>query len=141
MNNFKATSPTGEIFEYSASLPDPVHLTTGWRCEQIIVATASPDAPAPESDTKKYGGRRMLTKLEFIELLGDAAYQGILTMAKVSVQIEAWVKKMEMTTPDENGYSVNLDDQRTQAGVMAIGMALEMQGIVGADWVSEVLHG
>jgi hypothetical protein len=140
MNTFRATSPEGVITEYDAALPDPEHLTPGWRCEQIIIATASPDAPV-EVDTRKYGGRRLLTKLEFIELLGDAAYQGVLTMAKASVQIEAWVKKMELTTPDADGYSVNLDDPRTQGGVTAIGMALEMQGIVTVDWVSEVLNG
>lgn len=141
MNTFRATSPEGVITEYEAALPDPEHLTPGWRCEQIIVAEPSPDDPEQEVDTRKYGGRRLLTKLEFIELLGDVAYPAILTMAKASVQIEAWMKKLELTTPDADGYSINLDDLRTQGGITAIGMALEMQGIVTADWVSEVLNG
>lgn len=140
MNTFRATSPEGVITEYDAALPDPEHLTAGWKCEQIIIAEASPDVPV-EIDTRKYGGRRMLTKLEFIELLGDAAYPAILTMAKASVQIEAWMKKLELTTPDADGYSINLDDPRTQGGITAIGMALEMQSVVGADWISGVLRG
>jgi len=140
MNTFRVTSPEGIVTEYEATLPDPEHLTPGWRCEQIIIAAASPD-DLVEVDTRKYGGRRLLTKLDFIELLGDAAYPAILTMAKASVQIEAWMKKMELTTPDADGYSVNLDDPRTQGGVAAIGAALEMQGVVDTNWVSGVLNG
>ena len=140
MNTFRATSPSGEVTEYDAALPIPEHLTAGWKCEQIIIAEPSPDDPV-EVDTRKYGGRRMLTKLEFIELLGDVAYPTILTMAKASVQIEVWMKKLELTTPDADGYSVNLDDPRTQGGITAIGMALEMQEIVDADWVGSVLNG
>jgi hypothetical protein len=138
MPTFKSTSPEGAVSEYAADLPDPLHLQAGWRLEQIIAIEAAPDAPV---DTRKYGGRRLLTKLEFVELLGDAAYVGILTLAKASVQIEAWVKKMELTTPDAYGYSVNLDDPRTSGGVIAIGMALEAQGIVDSIWADGVLNG
>jgi hypothetical protein len=144
MPTFKATSPEGVITEYDATLPEPEHLQAGWRLERVIISEPpvyTPESPEPEPDSRMYGGRRLLTKLEFIELLGDAAYQGILIMAKASIQIEAWVKKMELTTPDADGYSINLDDPRTQGGITAIGTALEMQGVVGADWIGEVLNG
>jgi hypothetical protein len=88
-----------------------------------------------------YGGRRRVTKLEFVELLGDAAYGAILAMAKQSLQVEAWVKKMELATPEPDGTSIDLDDPRTQAGVQALGMVLEQQGVVSADWAEGVLRG
>ena len=137
---FRATSPDGVVSEYEADSPQPEHLTAGWKLSEVISADTPPELQAPV-DTRKYGGRRRLTKLEFIELLGDAAYQGVLSMAKVSVQVEAWVKKMELTTPDAEGYSVDLDDPRTSGGIIAISMALEAQGIVNANWSSGVLNG
>jgi hypothetical protein len=97
------------------------------------------DEPSPVQTV--YGGRRRVTKLEFIELLGDAAYGAILAMAKQSLQVEAWVKKMELATPEPDGTSIWLDDPRTQAGVQALGMVLEQQGVVSADWAEGVLRG
>jgi hypothetical protein len=97
------------------------------------------DEPSPVQTV--YGGRRRVTKLEFIELLGDAAYGAILAMAKQSLQVEAWVKKMELATPEPDGTSIDLDDPRTQAGVQALGMVLEQQGVVSADWAEGVLRG
>jgi len=84
-------------------------------------------------------GKRRLTKLEFIEKLGDAAFVAILQMAKSSTQIEAWVEKMKLTTPDPDGTSVDLDDERTQFGVAAIGSALVQMGVVEAGWADGVL--
>lgn len=137
---FRATSSEGIVSEYEADSPQPEHLSAGWKLSEVISADTPPELQPP-ADTRKYGGRRLLTKLEFIELLGDAAYQGILSMAKMSIQIEAWVKKMELNTPDAEGYSVDLDDPRTSGGVIAISMALEAQGVVDANWENEVLNG
>lgn len=139
MPHYRATAQDGTIIEYDAALPDPEHLGEGWRCESITEVTPAPNAP-DSSPQPVYGGRRTLTKLEFIELLGDAAYAAILTAMKTSIQIEAWVKKMELATPDANGHSVDMDDPRTQAGVMAIGMMLEAQGVVESGWAEGVLN-
>lgn len=84
-------------------------------------------------------GPRRLTKLQFIDRLGDPAYLAILTMAKTSVEIEAFVKRFEMATPDADGASVDLDDPRTIAGVTTIGSVLEAQSVVTAGWAQGVL--
>lgn len=96
--------------------------------------------PEPPVQTM-FGGRRRLTKLEFVALLGQAAYVAILAMAKQSIEVEAWVKMLELATPEEDGSSVNLDDPRTQAGIVGIGGALGQAGVVGADWAQGVLNG
>lgn len=82
-----------------------------------------------------------LTKLQFIDRMGDAAYKAVLQMAKADVDVEAFVKRFEMATPEADGTSVDLTDPRTVAGVMAIGAALQAMGVVGANWASEVLNG
>ena len=82
-----------------------------------------------------------LTKLQFIDRMGDAAYKTVLQMAKTNVDVEAFVKRFEMATPEADGTSVDLTDPRTVAGVTAIGAALHTMGVVGGDWASEVLHG
>jgi hypothetical protein len=141
MPTFKATDPDGNITEYEAATPIPEHLGAGWRLEELVTVVPVIDPDVPPEPVTMYGGRRRITKLEFVELLGDAAYAAILTMQKQSVQVEAWVKKMELTTPDADGNSVNLDDPRTQAGVMALGMMLEAEGVVAEGWAEGVLNG
>jgi hypothetical protein len=84
---------------------------------------------------------RRLSKLQFIERLGDAAYLTILGMAKVSVEVEGWVKKLEYATPEPDGTSIDLSNPVTIAGVEAIGTILEAQGVVAAGWAQGVLHG
>ena len=85
--------------------------------------------------------KRRLTKLEFIERLGDAAFAAVLEMAKVSPELNAWVEKVKMATPDQDGTSVNLDDPRTIAGVNALEPALIAQGVVASGWADGVLNG
>jgi len=86
-------------------------------------------------------GPRRLTKLQFIDRLGDAAYVAILTMAKTNVLVEAFIRRFEMTTPEADYTSIDLDDPRTVAGVTQIGEALEAAGVVGAGWAERVLNG
>lgn len=96
-----------------------------------LVEGAAPTAP---SVTR-------LTKLQFIDRMGEAAYVAVLQMAKTHVEVEAFVKRFEMATPEADGTSVDLTDPRTVAGVTAIGSALQAAGVVSATWASEVLHG
>lgn len=99
--------------------------------------TALPEEDAPVPVVIK----RRLTKLEFIERLGDAAFAAVLEMAKVSPELNAWVEKVKMATPDPDGTSVDLDDPRTIAGVNALEPALIAQGVVAAGWADGVLNG
>lgn len=82
-----------------------------------------------------------LTKLQFIDRMGDAAYKTVLKLAKADVDVEAFVKRFEMATPEADGTSVDLTDPRTVRGVTDIGAALHAMGVVGENWSSEVLHG
>ena len=48
MPSFKAThNTTGEVLDYEAALPQPEHLGTDWRLEEVIAAVSNPDEPAP----------------------------------------------------------------------------------------------
>lgn len=137
MPHYRATpTPSGSAVEYDAEMPQPEHLGDDWVLEAIFEATPSPDAPPPQPS-----GPRRLTKLQFIERLGDAAFVAILQMAKQSAEVEAFVERFRLTTPDPDGTSIDLDDARTAAGVAAIGAALLQMGVVAADWADEVLHG
>ena len=138
--SFKATyKTTGEVVEYDTPLPLPEHLTTDWRLEEVSIAAVAPDAPAaPET---MYVGRRRLTKQEFLDLLGDAAVTFILSAAKTDIEVEKWVKRLDLTTPDPDGTSIDLDDPRTVAGVATIGAAMASLGVASAEWVQGVLNG
>ena len=138
--SFKAThKTTGDVIEYDTPLPLPEHLTEEWRLEEVSIATVAPDAPAvPET---MYGGRRRLTKQEFLDLLGDAAVTFILSAAKTDIEVEKWVKRLDLTTPDPDGTSIDLGDPRTVAGVATIGAAMASLGVVSAEWVQGVLNG
>jgi len=131
---------TGDVTEYSASAPDPVHLSPPWECFLVESATAPSTPPPTTTPTSVFGGRRRLTKLEFIQLLG-AAYTDILALAKTNIQVESWVKRLELATPDADGTSVDLDDPRTQAGVRWMEGVLIGAGKVSAGWADGVLNG
>lgn len=140
MTAFRATDlSAGQITEYEAAAPDPQHLESGWRLEEISTASIAPDAP-PVVPTV-YGGRRRLTKQEFFDLLGNAAVGFLLTAAKSSVEIEAWIKRLDLVTPDPDGTSVDLDDHRTIAGTMQLGQLMFANGVVPEDWAQGVLNG
>jgi len=144
MNHYRATHrQTGEVAEYDAALPQPEHLAEPWAVERIEAAYVAPPDPEHPPDTRKFGGRRRVSKLEFVQLLGDQAYGAILAMAKQSIAIEAWVKLLELATPESDGTSIDLDDPRTQGGVQAIGSALQQAQAVadGAAWAAGVLNG
>jgi hypothetical protein len=75
--------------------------------------------------------------LEFIDLLTDTEYATILGAARESVAIEAWIKKLELATPNDDGTSIDLDDPRTQGGVQALGLI----GLLGDGRAEEIMRG
>lgn len=117
----------------ATDFPDAVDVTDadprpgpGWGYDgATFTPAASPAAP----------GSRRITKLDLINRLTDAEYIGILTAAKSSVEVEAWVKKLEMSTPDPDGTAIDLDDPRTIAGVQG----LEDSGLIGPGRAAIVL--
>ena len=136
MPNFRAThKQTGDVVEYVQALPDQDHLTEDWRLEEIMEAYIAPPDPEAPIDTHMFGGRRQLTKLEFVALLG-ADFTASLSAAKQSVDVEAFVMMVTLATPDANGYAVDLDDPR-----MAALHQLEQAGILGVGRAEEILNG
>jgi hypothetical protein len=138
MPTFRATNlETQEVTEYEANQPQELHRGEGWWLEDVSEGIPSPEDAAQPPDTRRYGGRRRLSKLEFIDLLTDTEYATILGAARESVAIEAWIKKMELATPDDDGTSIDLDDPRTQGGVQA----LELIGLIGEGRAEVILNG
>ena len=136
MPNFRAThKQTGEVVEYDQPLPPPEHLTDDWRLEEVVEAYVAPADPGVPVDTRMFAGRRRLTKLEFVALLG-ADFTAILSAAKVSVDVEAFVMMVTLATPDPDGYSIDLDDPRMQALYQ-----LEAAGVLGSGRAQEILNG
>ena len=84
--------------------------------------------------------KRRLTKLELIGRMGEAVFVSIIGMAQQSVEIAAWVEMVRMTTPEMDGTSIDLDDQRTLAGLNALEPVLVAQGIVSAGWAAGVVE-
>ena len=80
-------------------------------------------------------GRRQLTKLEFVALLGPD-FTSILAAAKTSVDVESFVMMVTLAAPDPDGYSIALDDPRIQALHQ-----LEQAGVLGAGRAQEILNG
>lgn len=127
----KATGKT--VYAYSADAPTPfdgMAFDTHTHIAEVAINE--------NGSINQLPGRR-LTKLQFIDRLGDAAYATILQLARTEVTVEAFVKRFEMATPDPDGTSIDLDDPRTAAGVTAIGAALEAMGVVAAGWATSVL--
>lgn len=57
-----------------------------------------------------------LTKLQFVELLGEA-YVNILAAAKQSPVVDAWYQKFMMASVEPDGTSIDTSDPRTIAGI------------------------
>lgn len=135
MSTFRATNQdTGEVVEYAAAAPQPAHQAAPWTVEQLVSLAPNPADPV---DTRRYGGRRMLSKVELIALFSDTEYAGILIAAKQSAAIEGWIKKLDYATPDAYGHAVDLDSANMQAGIRA----LETAELLAAGRAAEVLNG
>ncbi|MBA4340894.1 MAG: hypothetical protein C0423_01950 [Methylibium sp.] len=123
-----------KVYEYSHTEPVSwvgMEFGTHDHTEKVEVIEPAPGTRGP----------RRLTKQQFIDRLGDPAHKAILQMADASLDVRAFVHRFENLTPDPDGTSVDLDDPRTIAGVMAIGPALVAAGVVSADWAQGVLNG
>jgi hypothetical protein len=124
MPTFKATSPSGEIIEYTDTLPDPEHLQAGWRLEQIIIAEASPDAPEPVPVGK------VMTKLEYLRRFTQEERITIRTVAASNPVLADYMALLELA------QEVDTNDPDTKAAVMV----LEGAGLIAAGRGVEILY-
>lgn len=120
------------VYQYQAEAPIEWSGMGFAECDHV----EAPQELPPEVDTRVFAGRRRLTKLEFVALLGDA-FPAILTAAKSSVQAEAWVKVVELATPDPDTYSIDLDDPRLELGLRAF----EAMNVIDTGTTERVLNG
>lgn len=131
---FRATFTDGSVVEYEAALPNPEHLTQGWTLEEVSPATIPPGVtPAPAT---VFGGRRRLTKLEFIQLLGADAVP-VLTASQQSAEVQLFIKLIDWATAESDSTSIDLDDPRTIGGLSA----LEAAGVIGQGRAEEIARG
>jgi len=137
MPTYKVTriSDGQEVYQYTYDSPLDLNMFPADQYEHTEMVD-----PAPQIEPI-FGGRRRVTKLEFVALLGTTAYVAVLGIARQSVEIEAWVKMIDMASVDDDGYSIDLDDPRTAAGVQAIETPLLALGVVTAGWAEGVLRG
>ena len=89
-----------------------------------VVRELDRPAPSPVAVVSR------VSKLGFVQRLTDDEYQGLLTLAKTNVAVEAWLKKFDMAAADADGTSIDLTDPRTIAGVRAM---------FGAERAAEIL--
>lgn len=101
---------------------------------EVFPAWGLPD-PVPEPQPEPEPVLRRLTKLQFIQRFTDVEFATILGATKVNIALEAWYEQFRLATPEPDGTSIDLDDPRTQGGVMA----LEAGGLLALGRAAEIL--
>ncbi len=124
----KATG--SEIYSYSADAP------IEWSGMEFTDFDHTPEAEVITDVVPRMYGSRRLTKLQFVGLLGDS-FAGILSAAKVSVDVEMFMKMLDWATPDADGTSVDLNDLRVAEGLNL----LEAGGLLPEGKAQEILNG
>ena len=132
MPTYTVTSKdTGQaVYRYSADSP------VEWSGMEFITHDHTADTEKITDVIPYMKTSRRLTKLAFIGRLGND-FRSILSAAKVSVDIELFVKMLDWATPDADGTSVDLDDARV-AGALQM---LEVGGLIGVGRATEILNG
>ena len=116
-----STIPTG----LSSSTLDTIYEQPKWALlDPVVEPYVEPPLPA-----------RRLTKLAFVGRLGTD-FVKILSTAKVSVEVELFVKMLDWATPEADGTSIDLDDPRV---VYALN-TLESNGLIAPGRALEILN-
>lgn len=132
MPTFRATDPDGVTTEYTAATPNPSHFATGWRLEELVDVAPPSDTPADTPvDTRVYGGRRTLSRLEFLALFSGGERVAIRQARGANPVLDDYLYMLEIAD------GVNLDSETTQSGLAM----LEQAGILATGRAAEVLNG
>jgi hypothetical protein len=121
----------GAILEWELSSLQAELINAGGTVEYNAGTLTIKPAPPVVEETQSVG----LTKLEFMQRFTDAELDALYTVAKTNVAVEIWLAKFNATTPDAQGYSVYLNDQRT---IDSVNM-LEAAGLLAAGRAAEIL--
>ena len=76
-----------------------------------------------------------LTKQQFIDRLPEGVFTAILSAAKASVDVEAWLFRFNAAATDPDGTSIDLADPRTITGVNGLVSAGLMSAEQGAAFL------
>lgn len=115
-----------EVYRYSS--PVPIEWTGMAFDTHAHTVAVEPEASPPARTARR------LSKLGFIGRIGDD-FANILAAAKVSVEVEMFVRMLDWATPDADGTSVDLDDPR----VIGALNHLEMAQLLSPGKAAEIL--
>ena len=134
MPHYKATNrDTQEIVEYDEDVPRPAHLQAPWFCERMEEISSPPEVVPV--DVPVYGGRRILTKLEFLRLMTQQERMQIRGFSKGNSQTAPVIEDFMFLL--EIAQEINLNDQELIAGLQQ----LEAGGLLGAGRAAIILKG
>lgn len=127
-------SDGAEVYQYRSEEGEPIE----WHGMEFVTHDHDPieTAETVVESTTVFGGRRTLTKLEFVALLG-VGFKAILSAAETDLDAKAFVKMVELATPGNDGYSIDLDDPRLEYGLRAF----EVVGVIAAGETERILNG
>jgi hypothetical protein len=134
MAHYRATNTqTNEIVEYDADAPQPGHLADPWNVERMEEAPPSPEAKS--QPTHIYGGRRTISKLDFLRLFTQQERVAIMLFSAGSgapnIAVHDYMYMLEQAG------EVNLDDAEVSSGVQM----LEAGGLLSSGRAAEILNG
>lgn len=134
MPAFRATNQTtAEVVEYTEAVPQQEHFGSEWLLEEVIVSEGSADAVPLVLPV--YGGRRVLTRLEFLCLMTAqeriAIKQFALGTTPYALAVADYMMLLELAE------EVNLDNVDMQQGVPM----LEQLTLLAPGRAEEILNG
>lgn len=125
MTHYRATSPEGVVTEYDAELPQPEHLTEGWRLEDVSVAEPAPDAPPPEPQPQEW------TAVEFLRRFTPTERITARAARKTDAVLDDFYALLEQAPVV---HSIDPD--------VALGLGyMTQQGYLAVGRAEEILHG
>jgi hypothetical protein len=132
MESWQVTSKaTGEpVFRYQCDDGIGPIYWVGMEAEthdHTLVEDETPETPP----VTVYGGRRILSKLEFLRLFKTEERITLRTVAKTNPVVEDYMQLLELAE------EINLDDEDTVGGVQM----MEQAGLLGEGRAAEVLRG
>lgn len=121
----------GQVIRYTDLSGNTIEPPRGYGGTVLDSSPPVPSWALPDPVTEPIVLRsRLISKLEYMNRFTDEELTNIYSAAKTHVAIEVWLAKFNATT------DINLDDERTIAGVSA----LELSGLLAPGRAQEILN-